>query len=1624
VQKKEEVTMTNREVLRLLRAVFQREVRERTQQLATEQARPLPAGSPWGQTTGIASSTFAAFAGGVRFRGSTPQPFEVRAASPDGLVHVLLGEVEAPPRLVAYVHTPQPELAGRTVKITVEGDARRLQAEVVLEPAGSEGCRAVHDFGSFAEQASALGRGCSVQAELTDDTTGPNNPRSPSPPGVTFSGSNGRKGGPAEEALLELRRLLEVFLDAKDPFAWRAWQQLAGPARSLRNALQRAVDDAPHTDPLPLLAECWDWLVVEGAAERVGLYCRMTPEHEEVDAQRLHRNACALLATARVAALARRIATHPESCKLMVLALQDASSLFGGPPAVDWDLSCRLVENQFHLDATRESYNGHNCRSWAWDLDNSPKQLVADACAALAALGWQVAEVHLWTNYWLGNLSGKTVRITTAAWDDSQRIVFRTELELTPLAHCEARLIEHPDQALRPLGASLLKAVTAAWEPTGKAVCWQLTSRDQRLLPERPLDGDSLSGAAAVGFRLLDTGRAYDSSCLVVARVGEGGRDLESVGHENDKLREARAWGFTRAVLAPNHTLTATELQQLHEDGLRTIPLQTLDEAVEFASTLAEQLGKYLQTVIDLPDQERPAYLGQRLLTKLFIPQDVLSATDRGEGDPRPSRRRVASLLEEEWGGPVREDRRRRVAWRREYKTHQHAVLLGRPGEGKTLLGRMTMHWIAAAAKAELDAQQKGTGHVALPICLRLVDVARCGSLEGALREQTLAPEVADLLCHALRMGRCWLFLDGLDEVDPADHPALKKALEVLRGSLCQVLVTSRPYGYDRTLLPFPTVAEYELAPPSPRAQREFISRWFQGQWQGEPHAQQVRELVQGNPRFEGLTQCPLLLTLTCVVAERHPLPADARRVDLYRRILRDMVRRVWGPNPLPANHPKVIELISLLQRLAWSLFDPDNPGRTFFRDSEVYSRLARAVDSLRLAGRDTTQVLEELQQTGLLVCPSSGQLMFLHRTFLEFLAAEEVAQQPGKGAILAAVTPFLWRRKGQEEYHWQPAAAEMLRFLGGCLDDPNPLLRCLLETDRNQPDHFRTMALLAGRCLAEANPARVDEALRQRITDTAFELFRATPAGLHLADVAPSLAHPEGLARLTRELATGEPPLRQRAARALGQLGSVRGLDALGNALDPGHNPRAEVRGSAAVALGQLGSEWAAEALVRALDDPEERVVQVAARALGQVGGGRAVDGLLKALARLQGGGPARPEVVAALGRAGDPRAVSALLALLGDPGVGESAARALVQIGEPAAVAPLLARLRGAAADIADQHECHNTAWALGLLGGEQAIAPLLGVLRESRTKIVRDCVVRALGWIGSGALEPRLELLFTEVTELRWWAVKALGLLGSERAVGLLVAALRDENSEVRWRAARALGQVRSRQAVKPLLAVLADDDERMRLHAVRSLGQIGDAQALAPLIRALEQDRKLTVRLEAVAALGRLGLEQAVPSLCQALENKNPHLRQHAVQALGQLGCQRAVPPLLRLLNDRRVITVREAAVEALGRIGGPEAVTALVQALHDEDLGPHAALALLELRGAAAVSSLEQAVLASNVKVRELAADVLGEIGNDESVRSFLPAVRQSPRGRVRQRLLEALRRISWRTGRRICLPAG
>ncbi|MEQ9236039.1 HEAT repeat domain-containing protein [Coleofasciculus sp. E2-BRE-01] len=819
--------------------------------------------------------------------------------------------------------------------------------------------------------------------------------------------------------------------------------------------------------------------------------------------------------------------------------------------------------------------------------------------------------------------------------------------------------------------------------------------------------------------------------------------------------------------------------------------------------------------------------------------------TSWGYGESEAEIKRVYALK----GGveEVEESRQTQVDWQEAKKDHSRVMVLADPGMGKSTLLKMEAGLIAKQERENLTphpprspleggmdkedqyspirssitpllkggrGDQKaldktstvdlnkveilGIDDVIFPLFLRLSDLDETPQEIIDAIPQLIQrdypknyPAIDTLLQEKLENGKCYLLLDALDEVPKQNRTRLAEKLNrFARNYNCPMICTSRIVGYGGAFLP--DAKEVEIVPFSQKQTEAYIQTWFKnaaGYLEDDSvSAEGLIEELRHKPQIGGLAQNPLLLSLLCSLYQVKGLTLPARRTQVYGKAVDYMLGK-WGIDNHRqwVNEARVSAKKELLQELAYQ-FSSEN--KEIFSIDELRRKIENYLGSEQVCSDfkplSAASLIEELSENdGIIQLLDRGgdRYLFLHRTFQEYLTAAYLSRV-GNGVALAR--QHFW------DYDWH----ETLSLLAGLMADPIPLLQVIMK---EKDDIFKTLLLLAGRCLAECSEC--SHPLVTKVIDRLYKFWLSYPSVGFITStlVALSQVNSQMVQKWQAALNHSDSYLRREAAEALGKIGNTQAVEGLIAAL---HDSDSYVRWEAAVALAKIGNPQAVDSLIATLHNSNRDMRWNAAEALGKIGDAQAVDSLIAALNHSHR--EVRRYGAVVLGTIGNTQAVDGLVAALhdSDRDVRWNAAKSLGEIGNAKAVDSLIAALHDSHSDVR-----WNAAVALGEIGNPQAVDSLIAALNDSESYV-------------------------------RWNAAEALGEIGNPQAVEGLIAALNDSDSYVRRSAAFALAKIGNTQAVEGLIAALHDSDRNVRMEAAFALGKIGNAEILAKLIKYLD------------------------------------------------------------------------------------------------------------------------------------------------------------------------------------------
>ncbi|MFI6548342.1 NACHT domain-containing protein [Streptomyces prunicolor] len=487
-------------------------------------------------------------------------------------------------------------------------------------------------------------------------------------------------------------------------------------------------------------------------------------------------------------------------------------------------------------------------------------------------------------------------------------------------------------------------------------------------------------------------------------------------------------------------------------------------------------------------------------------------------------------------------------------------LLRGEAGSGKTTL----MQWLAVtAARGTFSGPLVGWNGL-VPV---LVKLRRYAGRELPLPEALLDGVAGSLTGHmpkgwmdrALRDGRVLLLVDGVDELLAGERRAVRDWLRGLLAAYAdvRVVITSRPAAARTDWLRTEGFAAYQLDRMAPADLTAFVRQWHRAvREQGDELPCSVEELpqyerslltsLQDRPHLQSLAANPLLAALICALHLSRGRQLPRNRMELYKIALETLVQHRDADRRVPSaldTRLTLTDKLYVLRDLAWRLSDNNR--------SEIEVEQACRYVTSRMTGMrhldtaDGSAVLDHLvARSGILRSPIEGRVDFVHRTFQEYLAAQDAADEDNMGNLVERAHLDLWR-----ETIVMAAGHANLRqrqeLVGGVLDRAH-----------NEPRHARRLRLLAASCLETMTSVpddlarRLDEAL-----GTLVPPRRASEAG-SLAAVGTSLVR-----RLPVSLEGMSVSAARTTVRAAALIGGEKALERLaGYAMDAGEGVQQEL--------------------------------------------------------------------------------------------------------------------------------------------------------------------------------------------------------------------------------------------------------------------------------------------------------------------------------------------------------------------------------------------------------------------------------------------------------------------------------
>ena len=198
--------------------------------------------------------------------------------------------------------------------------------------------------------------------------------------------------------------------------------------------------------------------------------------------------------------------------------------------------------------------------------------------------------------------------------------------------------------------------------------------------------------------------------------------------------------------------------------------------------------------------------------------------------------------------------------------------------------------------------------------------------------------------------------------------------------------------------------------------------------------------------------------------------------------------------------------------------------------------------------------------------------------------------------------------------------------------------------------------------------------------------------------------------------------------------------------------------------------------------------------------------------------------------------------------------------------------------------------------------------------------------------GTADALLKAVNDSQAEVRYAAMRALGRIKDERAVGALTEQLAYyKKGEGAWSALDALAHIASKSSIPVFRERLADRDQYLRRAAAEGIGRTADAESADTIEKIANTDDSAMVRLACVFALQQLGRNN-VGRIIDLMAS--PKVMAQGQDYLIEIGSPAVSSAAARLQDPDP--DMREAMAEVLGAIGDSSSMAALEAATKDRD----------------------------------------------------------------------------------------
>jgi NACHT domain len=424
------------------------------------------------------------------------------------------------------------------------------------------------------------------------------------------------------------------------------------------------------------------------------------------------------------------------------------------------------------------------------------------------------------------------------------------------------------------------------------------------------------------------------------------------------------------------------------------------------------------------------------------------------------------------------------------------AVVLGASGSEKTMLASYFALMLCETDQSKPSQIGLKAEDDYLPVVVRIRDWILQPKM--GLLEYLRSNAEASLACkelptgffeHWLDRGRALILLDGLDEV--VDEAQRRNVAEQIETFLHQyqdnpAVITSRPAGYRWDFFNLDEFPHYTLESFDDGQVATFIDHWYDSRLKDDPAQAERRKAdlqkaFARNERIRLLAKNPLLLTIITLI-HRYQAELPRQRCKLYEKAVETLLTS-WDSGKEIKLYTQVLlflksdDLLYVLKKLAYWIHTQGSTGETeggtLIDKDELIRWLRKEIQTLKKceaheAKGEAERFIDFIQRrTGLLNEQGRDRYAFVHKTFQEYLTAEEIFDRADVEDDTEIILDHF--RQHLHDQHWREVLLLLVSKLKG--KKAQKAIQAVLDAGSEYDKWLHRDLLFAGWCLTEDPP-------------------------------------------------------------------------------------------------------------------------------------------------------------------------------------------------------------------------------------------------------------------------------------------------------------------------------------------------------------------------------------------------------------------------------------------------------------------------------------------------------------------------------------------------------------------------